>query len=979
MNPRLRKLSRILLRSLAALFLILLLGALAAWGLRARIATALAKDYLQEQGIEEPQFTISQLQTDSLTIESIALRHPQATLAADRLQLTFTLSELLNSYRIGSATLQNLTLSLDASQLPADNSQPAPEPLSLEKVFQLLDPSPFLPLPFDRIQIADSTLNLKTPEETLTFPFEIEAAADSADSLQIATTLQHASHTLELEATLADPARTRLQAHLQVDAPVAFLDRYLPHWKSDLPDLHQLSLSSLELQATLSKPLDSPAQLEATLRLHSLAANYEEATASFPLLTLETLFFDFNEIPLHITATPQSILRDTLAVLPEQTLDLDITLSNLNVFEIQTRSPISWTYDSGYLSAASNFQLSYQLENTLRPLQGQIETLRLQLDDQELAPFSLTASGTTDQLNFQTSPLSLANASPATLEGVTGTLNIPEAPAEPIVLALTGTLHPAPLALNGEEAFLPQAALQLESLIFETGTETKLSLASLQSDPLTQLPGIARLAGDLKLDLFLEQPSDSDLASGNVKLDASNISIQSEQLNGDGIAIQSELSFQQWDTNELSNIDLTNEAALYSLLRRTQASLDWQANKLSSPPFSAQWSGGSLALAPQDEQLKISTSFGAGILRYDKLRLDQVYIENEHRGTLAQLGGTASFSAMLEGVTLQADSQHQIDSPLSELSLSGNYTLSPFQLVHSDLPARFLPELAGLSLSAALQAEGDFQANAQDADASLSLTLRDGAIAYPASQVNARGLELDLHLASLAQLDSGPLSSRLRIEDIEAGDLKSLQAESQFSFQNGTQLAVDFATVSLFGGQAQLRSAQIPIDGSDFQSTLDLENFDLDQIARYIDFFDGRMQGKVSGHLPFRLRDGAFELLRGDLRLPDGAPASLRYNTQGLLTQDANAMPGTKPTLSDRILKFLKINPEKTAEQAIGNITITEFYADLFPENEPETPIKIRIGGTAHTDLGDVPVVINTQLHGSLTELYNFVIRLNSL
>ncbi|MDQ8180003.1 YdbH domain-containing protein [Pelagicoccus sp. SDUM812005] len=979
MNPRLRKLSRILLRALLVLTVLLLIGAVALWGFRTRIATHLAKNFLQDQGVSDPELTITQLQPDSLTIESLKLAFQGHELSGDRIELSFDLRDLLSEYRIDEAILSGLSLSLT---LP-DSSEPSPStnaPLPpLSELTRQLDLTPFFPLPFNRIQIVDSSLTLSNLPEPSAFALTATATAPRPDALQLEARLARQSDTLQLSAHLSSPHDSEFEATLHLEYPQSLLDSYYPAWSQSLPELNRLAAGPLDLTAKIAPPLDKSPRLELSLEIHDLDIGYEEVSAQLHQLSAKTTLTDFAKIPLQLTLSPAAITRETLSLDSRDPIQLVATITDFSVLDIQTQKPISWNYDSDYIQAASSLQLRYELENPATPLNAKADQHRFTANAFDLAPFTLTLSGDTQQLSFQATPLELAETSPATLRNGTGTIQISDTPSDPIRIHLTGELHPASLSLAGTEASLPTSSLTLDTQVYDTRSEIQLNLSASPEGPLASFPPIATLQGSYQLILSLTQPDDSDTLSGNINFDASNISIQSDSLNGNGIAIQSQIEFQDLDTAPLDADFKLDEASLTPLLANTTFNLDWQANQLATPELKAQWSGGSVSLKPQASEWLLSSAFGAGILSYDKLRIEQLYLENELHGPLENLEGSSSLSAMIDGTPVQASSQQTLENPLSNLSLNGEYSLSPLSFQHSDLPGRLVPELSGITVSADLQAKGAFHATADSSDATLSLTLRDGSLAYPASQLNARGIELDLELASLAQLDSGELSSTLRIADIEAGDLKSMQAQSRFKLQAGELLAVDFATLSLFGGQAHLRSAQIPIDGTDFQSALDLDQFDLGQITSYIDFFDGRMQGKVSGQLPFRLKDGSFELLRGELRLPDGAPASLRYNTRGLLTQDSADTPTQKPSFSDRLLKFLKIDPEKAAEQALGNITITKFYADLFPENEPDTPIKIQIGGTAHTDLGDVPVVIATELHGSLTELYNFVIRLNSL
>ncbi|MDQ8186676.1 YdbH domain-containing protein [Pelagicoccus sp. SDUM812002] len=977
MNPRFRKPIRILLRTIVVLTTLLLIGVVCLWGLRTRLLTSLAKDYLEELGIEDPQLTVTDLQTNSLSVGKLKIAFDGSELAANNIVVSFSLSELLKSNRIQEARIDGATFTLQLPEQSAGATGEQAEPPTLAELAKLLDLSSFYPLPFQSIQISDSSLTLKQGDISIPLSLEANATATSPQSLDFHALLAQAENSLQLQAKLASPTLTQASVSLELENPISLLDQYLPSWKDEVPELTTINSGPLSLQALLKQQESADPTLDLSFEISELDFEYDEIFGTLPLLTATTYFTDFTRIPILLEFSPNRLIRDTLDVTPRQEIALDVNIKDLSVVEIQTRFPIVWTYDSDLVSAHSDIELSYQLDVDEDPLRALISNTKFTVSDFELAPFTISASGSTSKINFQTSLLELSTSTPAFIHGGRGNVLIPEATDEAISVSFAGKLHPEPLVIKESRAIMPSSDLNVETQVFDTHTDIQLTLAAIPSSPLLSIPDVATLQGVLNLSVNLQTQSDSDTLSGNAIFDASNISIQSKFVSGTGISLQTKLDFLDLDSTRLSLIDLSDEQALTEILLQVAAQVDWQASQLTTPDFNAQWSGGSFSLNPENNQLLLSSYVGAGILELDQIRLDQVYIENEHRGTLTQLTGRSQASTMLDGINLQIDSQHRINAPLTNLSLSGEYTLVPVSIVHSDLPGRFKPELAGLSVSADIHANGTFRASSENADGSLSLKVRKGTISYPASQVKAGGLTIDIELASIAKVDSGDASSSIHIEDIEAGDLRSIQADSQFRIHRGETLSIDSANVSLFGGQAKLGSTQIPLNGSDFKGSLELHSFDLAQIASYIDIFDGQMQGKVSGYLPFRLRSGNFELLRGDLRLPDGTLASLKYNTTGLLTD--NSPKPEKSSLSDRLLKFLKVNPDLAAEQALGDITITTFETELFPEDDPKTPIRIRLEGVAHSGVGDIPVVIDTQVRGSLSELYNFLIRLNSL
>lgn len=972
MKPRLRKLIRYSIRAIAVLSVLLALTALAAWVFRTQTLTYAAKRFLQDLGFENPQLTISELRSDSITIVGINLATENGRLTADHVELSFSLSELIKQYRIHDATINGALVELNVP--PADEDEVESPLPTLEQIAQQLDVSPYFPLPFDRIQIVDSKVILHLGERTISTSIDTELETIGESDFLLHANLASREGTLELIAS-----STEVIADLRLVSPIEILTEHLPEWRTELPDLHAISSGPLQLKATFRSDRSQTPELDLTLNLEQLAAVYEEVDTQIAGLSLTSSIENLEQIPAQLSLSVDHLRRDTITLAAGSTVSLGVELFDLNVVKILAHDPIVWSYDSDFIHGESMIELSYDFSEPNEPLEILAKTSELIVSEMKLEPVDVSLRGSTAALSFRSTPIQLLEYPQVTIGEGQGTIEIPEAETDPILLKFASILQPTALIINDQPATLPLIDLTLETQVFENSTQSKLLLANQETGTLASLPGLLDLQGNVRINLDVTQDSASGLFTGSSNLDASDISIQSEFLNGDGIAIQSQLKFADLDPDTFDSEDPLNEAKLMALLSGLESTLDWQANQIKAPSLNAQWSGGSFSLKTVNDELVATSAAGSGILTLDALRLDQIYAENEYRGSFEKLAGNSTLSAMLDGVPISVSSEQVITDLLSNLSLTGQYTLSPISFVHSDLPSRFAPELKGLSFSADIQAKGDFYASAKGADSTVFLSLRQGSLSYPASQLSAQGFELDLELSSLTQLDSGDAFSRVSIESIEAGDATATQAESRFQIRKGKLIAINHAEISLFGGKALFNSTEIPIDGSDFTSVIEIDSISLEQITAYADFFDGEMEGRISGSLPFRLRDGNFEPLRGGLSLPPGSIASLRYRTAGLLTEDQATTPAAKPTFSERLLTFLKIDPDRSVEQALGNITVTSFEAELFPEDSPDTPIRIEIGGIAHSELADIPVVISTQVFGSFSELYNFLIRLNSL
>ena len=136
------------------------------------------------------------------------------------------------------------------------------------------------------------------------------------------------------------------------------------------------------------------------------------------------------------------------------------------------------------------------------------------------------------------------------------------------------------------------------------------------------------------------------------------------------------------------------------------------------------------------------------------------------------------------------------------------------------------------------------------------------------------------------------------------------------------------------------------------------------------------MSGSISGYLPIVFADGTLQPGEGRLQLPEGETAVLRYNADGMFT---GTEPVEEKTMADKLFKVLEIDPEQMLEEALGNLEISSLDLQIFPPDSPLTPIRIKLAGKGKAGDTMVPLNLVTNVNGSLEELYNFLIRLNSL
>ena len=145
-----------------------------------------------------------------------------------------------------------------------------------------------------------------------------------------------------------------------------------------------------------------------------------------------------------------------------------------------------------------------------------------------------------------------------------------------------------------------------------------------------------------------------------------------------------------------------------------------------------------------------------------------------------------------------------------------------------------------------------------------------------------------------------------------------------------------------------------------------------------LDFFEGEVTGRLDGALPISIVDGLPVLGEGYLQLDPESDARFVYDAQGFFTQTGEPT-APKKAFSDKLLVRLGLEPNALLEDALGNLNIHKLRMDLFSKDLPGTPVRIQLAGLADTGAAKIPLNITTNVNGTVAELLNFLMRLNSL
>jgi len=218
----------------------------------------------------------------------------------------------------------------------------------------------------------------------------------------------------------------------------------------------------------------------------------------------------------------------------------------------------------------------------------------------------------------------------------------------------------------------------------------------------------------------------------------------------------------------------------------------------------------------------------------------------------------------------------------------------------------------------------------------------------------------------------------IEVESLQLGDLEANRLAIFFSTEDWQTLRVEEASVQIFDGLLSLGQSEFKMDTMDLDLMARFDGISLEPIVSQLDFFDGRMVGRVSGFVPLSVKGGVVAVGEGRLELVENSSAALHYNAENLFTEEAVPM-GFFERYVDRFLEQSGLKPEDLVERGLNNLPVDSLEIDLFNQKYPNTPIRVQMAGTANAGSVEIPIHITTNVNGTLAEVLNFLMRLNSL
>lgn len=415
--------------------------------------------------------------------------------------------------------------------------------------------------------------------------------------------------------------------------------------------------------------------------------------------------------------------------------------------------------------------------------------------------------------------------------------------------------------------------------------------------------------------------------------------------------------------------------------RSFSGNFQMSANQVSAANITAQWTNIQLGINNEllADPLNTEVQLSAGMIHIAEESLEQLSFSVDTAGSLELLKGRGSLDFLFDGIEAKTEFNHTIKALLDQPSLTGEYTIFPMAFDYSDLVSRHVTAARDLSFSGILSARGTYRVEETGADLTGLVKYKDGVAAMPDSKLNASGIAATVAIQSFAAAESAPGASSISIDLIELGDLVFKDTHLQFDLVNAHALYLSSGKSSVFEGQILLPPSNLALNPLTFESELQFEALSLRSISEEMSFFNGTMEGTISGFLPLSYSEGQLRSGEGLLQLTEGTSARLKYNTAGLLDESEPSESGFLQSFTDKLLGRLKLAPEKVVKDALGDLKINELSIELLSSATPETPIQIHLAGEGYSGKTLVPMNLDTNINGSLDELFQFLLRINSL
>ncbi len=986
--------SRIWLRRWLLLLVGLLLAGvgLLVWKTEA-IANRVIRQWLSTQELQRLELELEHLGLRSIRLRALA-EDPGWRVRLDQMEVAFVLSTLWREQRIDEIRMDGLYVFADLnSELPIklvaeiDLSGDTAENVPIKPVAP--DLSWIAELPLNRVVLKNVNLELKQGDASVRFSIEAEAVRKTLQSLDLDFSATADSGRIQLSGTLLDGGESSFVFQINLVDIHADLDRWWPEWSEamELPAGLSFAMGAFKTEGRFHLPADGQwlAQGQSSLSQLGITLEPGEVRMGGVELGWNTRYDHWTEATLQAVAFSGEWDE---AHIPEQALQISFGSEDLSSWTFASTQALHWAYGDGLAAGATRVDGIFQLETPgkgLPSLSMNVHFDAFQAIDYAFVPFDLSLQGDLLRFDYELGPLHLQECDRSLFTSGKGELFLAETAEDPLRLSFVGDLTSDTLAHWVPDLGHASLGVSLNLSLGPEQTSLELDLTTPASPTQVSLDEMRAMVNQALVELRLQLDPEWTELRGTLSFESDGPTVSLDDLEVEGWGLFGNLVFDAVPMQLLLEEELDPASLLDLAGRQIFGQVEWMANRIEmADTLEANWLSGAFELAAPSETamepIDLSSSLSVGILRVLGESVDQIWVSARQQGDARRLFLTGDFSFGYAGSFASGVFGHTLQNPLGNPALDGAFELQPLSLDFIDAVGRHVTALESLSFSGELTAAGRYWLREGVMDASLESIFTDGSIDFPASQIKAEGVTVRKQLDSVFH-QRGTL--QVQLQRVEAGDIEVQQGEFDLLLNGMDRVTLKHGSLEAFGGQLRLDPMEVLLEPLNFEGGVRFERLSLHALTRQMSFFDGTMEGYVSGAMPFRMVDGEFIPEEGHLRLSEGEVARLHYNSKGLLSQPEISGPTSKLSflerISERLMQRFRLQPEVVVEDALADLTITHLDIALFPADTPTTPVRIRFEGEAPAGPAIVPVRLQTNVHGTLDELYNFLIRLNSL
>jgi hypothetical protein len=200
----------------------------------------------------------------------------------------------------------------------------------------------------------------------------------------------------------------------------------------------------------------------------------------------------------------------------------------------------------------------------------------------------------------------------------------------------------------------------------------------------------------------------------------------------------------------------------------------------------------------------------------------------------------------------------------------------------------------------------------------------------------------------------------VRVDRIRYGDYEASELVLRIARSGALEFEFELMNATVLGGRVRVPPVRWDPRTKEIDAALEFEQVSLRRLADLIPRFAGSIEGGLSGRVPVRWDGAEFAVGSCILRLDRSQPARLRYPAKGFLTRGAT--PG-----SDRYRQL------QLVEVALEDLRLTDLMIELYPPDQRQTPVRLRLEGTFSSEQAVVPVKFNLNLNGDLDPIWRLL------